>query len=430
MILNTIRKLNIRLNMDYKLPPKKWYVRYRIHIIAGLLGIGLIVLMIKVSTGPKVLRVNTESVQFATVTNGEFSEYVNADGTLQPIQSIKVYTREGGYVEQVLKSDGAMVSKGDTILVMSDPELERTIESERESWRHQNRSYRTSMIEMKQRSLTLSQSMLQTKYELGRLEKEHDLALEEYRMGIRSKAQMEVADEQYRYQTESQRLQLESRRQDSVLNVIRCEELEDGLREARIKLERAESRLNDLVVTAPASGQLSGLAVEPSQRISAGTAIADVKRLDSFRMHLSLNEFYIDKISAGQTATVTYEKKTYPMTIASTVPEIKGGQFDVFLVFTDSMPDNARIGKSYQARIELGAQEQSVIVPKGNFYNYTHGQWVFKVNAAHTHAVRVPVSVGRQNPRHYEITDGLQPGDEIIITGYERIADADELILN
>ena len=416
--------------MDYKLPPKKWYIKYRIHIVAGLLGIGLIVLLIKVSTGPKVLRVNSESVQFATVISGEFSEYVNADGTLQPIQSIKVYTRESGYVEQVLRQDGAMVSKGDTILTMSDPELERAIESERESWRHQNRSYRTSMIEMEQRSLTLSQSMLQTQYELGRLEKQHDLALEEYRMGIRSKAQMEVADEEYRYKMETERLQLESRRQDSVLNVIRREELEDGLREARQKMERAEARLNDLVVTAPADGQLSGLAVEPSQRISAGTAIADVKRLDSFRMHLSLNEFYIDKISAGQTATVTYEKKTYPMTISSTVPEIKGGNFDIFLVFSDSLPENARIGKSYQARIELGAQEQSVIVPKGNFYNYTHGQWVFKVNAAHTHAVRVPVSVGRQNPRHYEITDGLQPGDEIIITGYERIADADELVLN
>ncbi|MCQ2126783.1 MAG: HlyD family efflux transporter periplasmic adaptor subunit [Bacteroidaceae bacterium] len=416
--------------MDYKLPPKKWYVKYRIHIVAGMLGIGLIILLIKVSTGPKVLRVNSESVQFATVTGSEFSEYVNADGTLQPIQSIKVYTRESGYVEQVLCQDGAMVSRGDTILVMSDPELERTIESERESWRRQNRSYRTSMIEMEQRSLTLSQSMLQTQYELGRLEKQHDLALEEYRMGIRSKAQMEVADEEYRYKMETERLQLESRRQDSVLNVIRREELEDGLREARLKLERAEARLNDLVVTAPADGQLSGLAVEPSQRISAGTAIADVKRLDSFRMRLGINEFYIDKISAGQPATITYEKKTYPMTIASIVPEIKGGQFDVFLVFTDSMPDNARIGKSYQARIELGGQEQSVVVPKGNFYNYTHGQWVFKVNAAHTHAVRVPVSIGRQNPRHYEITDGLQPGDEIIITGYERISDADELILN
>ena len=416
--------------MDYKLPPKKWYVKYRIHIVAGMLGIGLIILLIKVSTGPKVLRVNSESVQFATVTGSEFSEYVNADGTLQPIQSIKVYTRESGYVEQVLRQDGAMVSRGDTILIMSDPELERTIESERESWRRQNRSYRTSMIEMEQRSLTLSQSMLQTQYELGRLEKQHDLALEEYRMGIRSKAQMEVADEEYRYKMETERLQLESRRQDSVLNVIRREELEDGLREARLKLERAEARLNDLVVTAPADGQLSGLSVEPSQRISAGTAIADVKRMDGFRMRLGINEFYIDKISAGQPATVTYEKKTYPMTIASTVPEIKGGQFDVFLVFTDSMPDNARIGKSYQARIELGGQEQSVVVPKGNFYNYTHGQWIFKVNASHTRAVRVPISVGRQNPRHYEITGGLQPGDEVIITGYERISDADELVLN
>lgn len=415
--------------MDYKLPPKKWYVKYRIHMIAGLLGIGLIALVIKMSTGPKVLRVNAESIQIATVSNGEFSEYVNADGTLQPIQSVKVYTREGGYVEQVLRNDGAMVRKGDTILIMSDPELERTIESERESWRRQNRSYRTSMIEMDQRSITLSQSMLATQYELSRLEKQHELAIEEFRMGISSKAQFEVAEQEYRYKMETERLQLESRRQDSVLNIIRREELEDGLREARIKLERTEARLNDLVVTAPADGQLSGLSVEPSQRISAGTAIADVKRMDSFRMRLSINEFYIDKISAGQPATITYEKKTYPMTIAGTVPEIKGGSFDVFLVFTDSMPDNARIGKSYQARIELSGQEQSVIVPKGNFYNYTHGQWIFKVNASHTRAVRVPISIGRQNPRHYEIAEGLQPGDEVIITGYERISDADELVL-
>lgn len=416
--------------MDYKLPPKKWYVKYRIHMVAGVLAAGLIALMIKMWTGPKVLRVNLDSIQIADVEQDEFSEYVNADGTLQPIQSIKIYTREGGYVERVLRQDGAIVDKGDTILIMSDPELERTIESERESWRRQNRSYRTSTIEMEQRRLTLSQSMLQTQYELGRLEKQHELAMEEYRMGIRSKAQMEVADEEYRYKMETERLQLESRRQDSVLNRIRCEELEDGLREARLKLERAEARLNDLIVTAPASGQLSGLAVEPSQRISAGTAIADIKRLDSFRMRLSLNEFYIDKISTGQTATITYEKKSYPMTIASTVPEIKGGNFDVFLVFSDSLPDNARIGKSYQARIELGGQQQSTVIPKGNFYNYTHGQWIFKVNAAHTRAVRVPISVGRQNPRHYEITEGLQPGDEVIITGYERISDADELVLN
>lgn len=416
--------------MDVKLPPKKWYVKYRIHIVAGILAAGLIGMLIKVSTGPKIIRINSDSVQTATVQSGEFSEYVNAEGTLQPIQTIKVYTREGGFVESVLVQDGALVHKGDTLMILSDPELQRTIETARESWRKQNRSYRTSMIEMDQRRLSLAQSILQTKYELKRLEKEHNLALEEYRMGIRSRAQLDVADEEYNYKMETVRLQLESRRQDSVLNTIRQEALQDELAEAQSQLRKTEERLNDLIVTAPADGQLSGLSLEPSQRISSGTAIADIKRMDQFRMRLSINEFYIDKITVGQPATITYEKKTYPMTISSTVPEIKSGSFDIYLVFTDSLPDNARIGKSYQARIEMGGQAQSIIVPKGNFYNYTHGSWVFKVNAQHTHAVRVPVSIGRQNPRHFEILEGLNPGDEIIITGYDRISDADEVVLN
>ena len=416
--------------MDVKLPPKKWYVKYRIHIVAGILAAGLIGMLIKVSTGPKIIRINSDSVQTATVQSGEFSEYVNAEGTLQPIQTIKVYTREGGFVENVLVQDGALVHKGDTLMILSDPELQRTIETARESWRKQNRTYRTSMIEMDQRRLSLAQSILQTKYDLKRLEKEHNLAQEEFRMGIRSRAQLDVADEEYNYKMETVRLQLESRRQDSVLNAIRQEALQDELAEAQRQLRKTEERLNDLIVTAPADGQLSGLSLEPSQRISSGTAIADIKRMDQFRMRLSINEFYIDKITVGQPATITYEKKTYPMTISSTVPEIKSGSFDIYLVFTDSMPDNARIGKSYQARIEMGGQAQSIIVPKGNFYNYTHGSWVFKVNAQHTHAVRVPVSIGRQNPRHFEILEGLNPGDEIIITGYDRISDADEVVLN
>ena len=394
------------------------------------MAVGLIALLIKVSVGPRVIRINADSVQIAQVVAGEFSEYVNAEGTLQPIQTVKVYTREGGFVESMPLQDGALVRKGDTIMILSDPELLRTIETARENWRKQNRNFRTSMIEMEQRRITLAQNILQTKYELKRLEKEHSLALEEYRMGIRSRAQLEVADEEYNYKMETVRLQLESRRQDSILNTIRMESLEDELEESRRQLVNTEARLSDLIVTAPADGQLSGLSLEPSQHITAGTSIADIKRMDQFRMRLSINEFYIDKITVGQPATITYEKKNFPMKISGVVPEIKGGSFDVFLVFTDSMPDNARIGKSYQARIELGGQAQSTIVQKGNFYNYTHGSWVFKVNESHTHAVRVPVSIGRQNPRHFEIIEGLAPGDEIIITGYERISDADEVVLN
>ena len=415
--------------MDIKLPPKKWYVKYRIHMIAGLLGVALIVLLVKVSTGLRVIRVSSESVQTGVVTMGDFSEYINAEGTLQPIQTLKIYTREGGYVERIVAQDGAMVHKGDTILVLSDPDLERTIQDARNQWRKQDRSYRTQIIEMEQRDISLQRSIMQTQYELSRLEKQHALDQEEYKMGFKSKAQLEVADDEYQYKLKSTQLEIESRRQDSVLNSIRREAKQDELEDARRQLARSEARLKDLIITAPADGQLSGMSLEPGLRVGAGSAIGDVKRMDAFRMKLSINEYYIDKVEVGCPATVTYEKKTYPMMVSGTVPEIKSGSFELYLVFTDSIPDNARIGKSYQARIELGGQAQSVIVPKGNFYNYTHGQWVFRLNEQGTRAVRVPVSIGRQNPRQYEVIDGLKPGDVIITTGYDRIADADEVVL-
>ncbi len=415
--------------MDVKLPPKKWYVKYRIHIVAGLLGLALIVLLIKVSTGPRVIRISAESVQTGTVTVGEFSEYVNAEGTLQPIQTLKIYTREGGFVERIVAQDGAMLHKGDTILILSDPDLERTIQDARNQWRKQDRSFRTQIVEMQQRDISLQRSIMQTQYELGRLEKQHALDQEEYKMGFKSKAQLEVADDEYRYKLKSTQLEIESRRQDSVLNVIKREAMQDELEDARRQLARSEARLKDLVVTAPTDGQLSGLSLEPGLKVGAGSAIGDVKRMDAFRMKLSINEYYIDKIEVGCPATITYEKKTYPMVVSGTVPEIKNGSFELYLVFTDSIPDNARIGKSYQARIELGGQAQSVMVPKGNFYNYTHGQWVFRLNAQGNRAIRVPVSIGRQNPRQYEVLEGLEPGDVIITTGYDRIADADEVVL-
>ena len=91
-------------------------------------------------------------------------------------------------------------------------------------------------------------------------------------------------------------------------------------------------------------------------------------------------------------------------------------------------------------QIELGQPEKAIVIPRGNFYQQTGGDWIFKLNADRTRAVKVPVTVSRQNPRQYEITEGLQPGDWVITTGYDNFdwvittgydnfGDAEELIL-
>lgn len=167
----------------------------------------------------------------------------------------------------------------------------------------------------------------------------------------------------------------------------------------------------------------------PGQQVASGESIAEIKVLDQYKVHTSLSEYYIDRIITGLPATINYQGRKYPLRITKVVPEVKDRTFDVDLVFTGDMPDNVRVGKNFRVQIELGQPEEALVIPRGNFYQSTGGQWIYKLNAAKTKAVRVPLGIGRQNPQQYEITEGLQPGDWVITTGYDTFGEAEELIM-
>lgn len=279
------------------------------------------------------------------------------------------------------------------------------------------------------KSLTLKQQTLQTQYEMNRLTKSFALDKEEYKMGIKSKAQLEVSEDEYNYKLQNSALQMESLRHDSAVTLIRKDLLKNDLEREQKKFTRSLERMNNLVVTAPIAGQLSFVKVTPGQQVASGESIAEIKVLDQYKIHTSLSEYYIDRITTGLPATINYQGKRYPLKITKVVPEVKDRMFDVDLIFTGEMPENVRIGKSFRVQIELGQPEQAIVIPRGNFYQATGGQWIYKVNASKTKAVKVPLTIGRQNPQQYEITEGLQPGELVVVTGYDTFGDAEELIL-
>ena len=131
----------------------------------------------------------------------------------------------------------------------------------------------------------------------------------------------------------------------------------------------------------------------------------------------------------GLPATITYQGEKYPLKITKINPEIRDRQFEVDLVFTEKNIDNVRIGKSYRIQIELEQPEDALVIPKGNFFQTTGGQWIFRLNESGDRAKKTPISIGRQNPRQYEVLDGLKPGDRIIITGYDNFGEVEEIIL-
>lgn len=415
--------------MDIKIEKKPWYIRYRYHLLGGACFAAFLVYVISLSLGPRKLRIEADNIRIAEVKDDKFMKYVDVEGLVQPILTIKVNTREAGSVERIVGEEGTLMKQGDTILVLTNPDLIRSIEDQRDEWEKQRISYREKEIEMEQKSLTLKQQTLQTQYEMQRLTKSFGLDREEYNMGIKSRAQLQVAQDEYEYKLKNTELQMESLRQDSAMTLIRRELLAGDLERESKKLRRAEERLEGLVIRAPIGGQLSFVKVTPGQQVASGESIAEIKVLDQYKIHTALSEYYIDRITTGLPATVNYQGRRYPLRITKVVPEVKDRMFDVDLVFTDRMPENVRVGKSFRVQIELGQPEQAIVIPRGNFYQNTGGQWIYKVNASRTRAVKVPVTIGRQNPQQYEITEGLQPGDLVVVTGYDTFGDAEELVI-
>lgn len=416
--------------MDIKLEKKPWYIRFRVYLIGGVVLVAFLIYVAMLSLAPRRLRIETDKIKIEIVGDDRFLEFVEIEGVVQPILTIKVNTQEGGSVSRIVGEEGTLVEQGDTILVLENTELLRGIEDQQDEWEKQQITYKEKELEMVQKSLTLKQQALEATYEMNRLKKSFELDKEEYKMGIKSKAQMEIADDEYRFKVNSLALKLESLKQDSTMTLIRRELLRnDRVREYK-KNTRANDRLDRLVVRAPITGQLSFVKVTPGQRVGSGEGIAEIKVLDQFKVHTSLSEYYIDRVTTGLEATAASQGKPVPMRISKVVPEVKDRMFDVDLVFAGEMPENVRVGKSFRVQIELGQPEQAIVIPRGNFYQATGGQWIYKVSADKSKAVKVPISVGRQNPRQYEILEGLAPGDLVITTGYDTFGDAEELILN
>lgn len=415
--------------MDTPIKKKHPLIRYKHYITGGILLLSLLIWALIVSRGSSRLKVEAESIQISKVQNDNFLEYVDVEGLVQPILTIKVNTQEAGSVQKIVSEEGTMLHKGDTILVLNNLELMRSIEDQQDDWEKQKMSYNEQSIEMEQKSLNLKQQSLETIYELNRLKKSFQLDKEEFKIGIKSKAQLEVSQDEYNYKVKKAALQLESLKHDSVATVIRKNLIKNDLEREHRKSLRTRERLNNLIIRAPTDGQLSFVKVISGQQVISGESIAEIKVLTQFKIHASLSEYYIDRITTGLSATINYQGKKYSLKITKVIPEVKDRTFDIDLIFKGAKPENIRIGKSFRIEIELGQSEQATVISKGSFFQFTGGQWIYKLNKSKTKATRIPITIGRQNPQQYEIIEGLQPGDYVVTTGYDNFGEAEELIL-
>ena len=416
--------------MDIQLPKRPWYIKYRFYLIGGAVLVALIVYAVILQLGPRTLQVEIVDEQIAEVTDGEFLEYIDVNGMVVPSTSMRVNAAESGTVERICCHNGDVLKRGDTILVLSNPKVLEEMAVEQQNYDLQQMQHRQQLVEMQQKSITLRSQALQANFELKKMEQNFELAEEEARMGVKSQAQLKMAKDEYDYNRQRTLLNIESLRQDSVLNVIGRQLIQQQMAMEAQKLGNSNRRRDALVILAPTDGQIGNLNATIGAQVSIGEQVGEIGVLTDYKITARLNEYYIDRVQTGLAATAVLKGHRYAFEVSHTTPQVQDHSFAVELKAqpshnSTSSTQNFSIGQTLRLQIELGKPERRIIIPRGSFYSQTGGQWIMRVEGNGHQARRVPIKLGRQNVEHYEVINGLNAGDRVIINGYENFGDAE-----
>ena len=415
--------------MDIKRVPRPLYVKYRMQIITVVTLLAIVVYTVVTALSPRRKSIDSERLKIAVAKEGPFTEFVDVEGVVNPIMTIHLNATEGGFVERIVSEEGAMLSQGDTILVLNNSELLRTIDDERELWEKNMRNLREQEIQMMQKSIDLQLQTAEQRYQIEALDRKLMQTHEEYSMGIKSRAELDIVEAENSHLRNKLKLQMQSLKHDSAATQLRKEMIAAERRAAERKLFSVQKRLGGLVLRAPSAGQMGNINLTIGQQVGAGTKIGELKIMNRYKVCTHLNEYYVERIYAGLPAMIVQKEDTFMLRISRVVPEVKDRQFEVELLFKDSLPRNIRPGKNYRVRIELARPEQAVVIPRGDFYKATNGEWIFRIDEGTNVARRVEVELGRQNPEQFEVVKGIKSGDRVVVGGYGRIGDAEELLI-
>lgn len=415
--------------MDTLIEKKKGLKRKHIpYIIAGLL-LTLAAGWLFFGNQTRRVRVDRSTLNIQPVVKGLFNDYMRVNGQVLPIRTVQLSAMEGGMVAEKIVEEGATVEQGEVIVRLTNPMLNLSIlDSEAQLAEKQN-FLRNTLLDMEQNGLSLKKDQLQFDIEVGRQKRRFEQYERLYGEKLVSREEYLQAKEEYELILNKRDIVVESRKQDSIYRNVQVRQLEESLDNMQRNLVLVRQRGEDLNVKAPVSGQLGLLDVEIGQSISAGTRIGQINVLSDFKVEASIDEHYIDRVREGLNAIFERQDKNYALRVRKVYPEVRDKQFKTDFVFEGERPDNIRTGQTYYINLQLGQPVDAVLIPRGAFYQSTGGQWIFVITPDGKKAVRRNVQIKRQNPMYYEVTSGLEPGEEVVISSYERFADAGELIL-
>lgn len=414
--------------MDRQIEKKSFLRRYAWYIAAAV-ALAALLVWIVLGTTASTMTIDATDITISDVTRGKFDDYVRLNGQVLPIQVVQISPEEGGIVREKVVEEGTRVRKGDVILRLSNSNLDLQILNAEAELAEKQNLLRNTQVAMQQDRLNnrTEQATLDTDCDRKRRAYEQNARL--YKERLISKEVYLQSREDYKLARRKQSLISQRLKQDSLYRHVQMAQMEDNLDNMRKNVLLVRDRKNKLEVRSAIDGELGLLDVELGQNIVAGQNIGQINDLSDFKVQAQIDEHYIDRVRPGLSASFSRDGKTYRLRVRKVYPEVRNGTFRTDFVFVGERPAQMRSGQTYYVELALGKSQQATLIPRGTFFQTTGGNWIFVLDKSGRKAYRRNISIARQNPQYYEVTDGLEPGERVITSGYEAFKDNEVLVI-
>ena len=375
------------------------------------------------------LSVSAERVTISTVQQAAFSDYVPVAGSVAPKDTVFLDTVEGGQVTEVLVEDGAVVEAGQALARLKNTRLELEVLGREAQLTEQMNFLANARLSFQQSELRNQRDMMNVQREIDRvsdnLRRQKPLENEGISISVIRNLEADLAHKQAEKDSIAQSQAAE--REVAQRNLAQLAQSIDRMTRS---LTLVRENLDNLNVTAPIAGQLTGFGLKVGEVIGSGQRIGQIDTVNAYKVTAMVDEFYLGRIAFGQPGSVDIGGREHPLRVSKVYPDVRERQFAVDLEFTGAAPEGIRRGQTLRPRIELGETAQSLVVANGPYYDETGGLWVLVVSGDGGAASRRNVTLGRRNPEAVEVVSGLAAGERVITSSYQSFRDVERIDLN
>jgi len=411
--------------MDTVIPRKNKKFRYLAIAIAVFL-VFLAITIFSFNT-KRTLNVKADELVIQKAEKAFFEDFVVFQAKVEPLNVMLVNVTEGGSVKEIFVENGAMVTKGQSLARLYNPNTELNYLTQETAIIEQINNLNTGKLNIRNQELNLTKDFVLIEHDYNDAKRLYDMNAKLYEKDVISKNDWNTFKESLRFQEERRKTIQQSIQKEKQSNQVQISQINRSIQTMEKSLDILRNNKKNFLITAPETGRLTSFEPVLGKTFQAGASIGKIDSKKGYKLTAEVDEFYLEKIREGLKGQVEFKGKNLEVMVTKVIPEVKGGRFTVELAFASKENIVLQDGLSFGVKLILSEKNKTLVIPRGAFNQEVAGKWIFVVNG--NKAVRRNIKLGRENPSYYEVLEGLKEGESVVTSSYSDYKDIEELAL-